>query len=474
MKEKKNQDRIEAITEAIIKVARGDFSVQVPVTDDYDHIDALSMGINMMIDDLKHKEETDRENEHIKRLNIELQEAKLKAEESERLKMAFLANMSHEIRTPMNGILGFADLLKNDVLPDEKKLEFIGLIEKSGNRMLDIINDIVDISRIESKLVTKNLSTININELMDQLYRFFKPRAKQKDLKLSLQKGLPDTNSDLETDGQKLNAVLINLVNNAIKYTKTGQVEFGYKLKRNNDQPKLEFYVRDSGVGISKEDQALIFDRFTRSKKADMDAIEGTGLGLAISKAYVEILDGKIWVESREGEGSVFYFDVPVAENSKINQVAASLAEELDGSTFDCDNKKILVVEDDPVSEYFLKIALQGLSNNILFAHDGKEAVDIFMDNPDLCLILMDISLPRLRGDEAVKIIRKTSTEVPIIAQTAYCMEGDKKYLKEIGCDEYLEKPIKKDILLKTVQKYMEPGCTRCLKYKHLTAEKNM
>ncbi|WP_167615423.1 ATP-binding protein [Maribellus sediminis] len=463
MKDKIDIDRLDAIIEAIIKVSRGDFSVQVPVTDNYDQIDALSMGINMMIDDLKLKKETDKENEQIKRLNKELEEAKLKAEESERLKMAFLANMSHEIRTPMNGILGFADLLKSHVLPEEKKLEFIGLIEKSGNRMLDIINDIVDISRIESKLVTKNISTVNINDLLDQQYKFFKPRAKQKELKLSLQKGLPDENAVLETDGQKLNAVLINLVNNAIKYTKAGQVEFGYAIRQNDSQTKLEFYVRDTGIGISKEDQALIFDRFTRSKKADMDAIEGTGLGLAISKAYVEILDGKIWVDSIEGEGSVFYFDVPVAEDSKIYQ-AVRQVDKTDVVTFDCAGKKILVVEDDPVSGYFLKIALQGLSKNILVARDGQEAVDMFMDNPDLCLILMDISLPRMRGDEAIKIIRKTNTEIPIVAQTAYCMEGDKEHLKAIGCNDFLGKPIKMDLLLKTVQKYMNRGCTRCLK----------
>ncbi len=450
-----NTKRLEIFTEAIMKVARGDFSVQVPISDEYDQIDALGMGINMMIDDLKLKDETEKENHQIKLLNKELTAARLKAEESERLKMAFLANMSHEIRTPMNGILGFADILKDSSLSKDRQQEFIGLIEKSGMRMLELINDIVDISRIESKTISKNIASVQINKLLDTLYNFFVPEASKKGIRLNLHKSLTDFDAVIDTDRRKFEAVLANLIKNAIKYTNCGQIEFGYDVTNINDKLELEFFVRDTGMGIPKEDCEYIFDRFARSKMVDNNTIEGTWLGLAISKAYVEILDGKIWVESEEGKGSVFYFTLPVDKDSKIrelvNEGKRNIA--LDSSL---GKFKVLVVEDDPTAEYLLKIILERLTDNVLFAHDGKEAIDLFKRNPDISLILMDISLPVIRGDVVVKMIRKTNKSVPIIAQTAYCMEGDKERFLEIGCNDYLQKPILKDELIRIIKKYME------------------
>jgi len=373
----KDNKRIEHITEAITKFARGDYSVQVPITDNYDQIDALSMGVNMMIDDLKLKDETEKENVKIKLLNEELEAAKKKAEESERLKMAFLANMSHEIRTPMNGILGFADILKDNSLSNEKQQKFIELIEKSGMRMLELINDIVDISRIESNTISKNITSVQINKQLDNLYNFFKPEASGKAIQLTLNKSLTDDDAIIDTDRRKLDAVLTNLIKNAIKYTSEGQIEVGYELKNRNEQPELEFFVRDTGMGIPEEECQFIFDRFARSKMVDNHTIEGTGLGLAISKAYVEILNGKIWVESEEGKGSVFYFTLPVNKNSKISEL---LKEGKQPASFDSrpGNFKVLVVEDDPTAEYLLKIILERLTDNILYAHDGQEAIDFF------------------------------------------------------------------------------------------------
>ncbi len=459
MFEGKNGKRIEYITEAIMKVARGDYSVQVPISENYDQIDALGMGINMMIDDIRLKEETDRENQQIKILNEELKAAKLKAEESERLKMAFLANMSHEIRTPMNGIMGFADILKNYTLPEEKQKEFIELIEKSGTRMLELINDIVDISRIESKIVSKNITRVNINNQLNNLYGFFNHEAAGKGIQLNLQNGLSDDEAVIDTDRRKFDAILTNLIKNAIKYTSDGQIEFGYELEFYHNQPVLKFFVRDTGIGIPKEDIGFIFDRFTRSRVSDQYTIEGTGLGLAISKAYVEILHGNIWAESEEGQGSVFYFTLPVEENSKISELVKEQKQfyRLDSSP---DSFKVMVVEDDPTAEYLLKIILERLTDNILFAHDGKEAIDLYKRNPDVNLILMDISLPVIRGDVVVKMIRKTNKNVPIIAQTAFALDGDRERFLEIGCNDYLQKPIIKDELIRIVQKYMSGTST--------------
>jgi len=450
---KRDSQRIQEITQAVMKVARGDNSVQVPISDNYDQIDALGMGINMMIDDLAVKDKTDRENQHIKKLNEELKIAKEKAEESERLKMAFLANMSHEIRTPMNGILGFADILKNNILSGTEQQEYIDIIEKSGKRLLDIINDIVDISRIEANIISPNISEVKINEQLDNLFLFFKQEAEEKQLGFFVKKGLSDGRSVTKTDSGKFYAVLTNLVKNAIKYTNEGSIEFGYKLGSNGSQSELEFYVRDTGIGISKDETMLVFDRFTRSKIVDNNAVEGTGLGLAISKAYVEMLGGRIWLESREGEGSIFYFTLPY-ENNTVENSHSGTIQNREGKEDAVGYYKVLVVEDDPTSEQLLKFILEKITRNLLFARNGQEAIDLFVSNPDIRLILMDISLPVLSGDMAVKEIRKINTEVPIIAQTAFGLEGDKQKFIRIGCNDYLKKPIVKDELIKMVKKY--------------------
>lgn len=238
----------------------------------------------------------------------ELVKAKEKAEESDRLKSAFLANMSHEIRTPMNGILGFAGLLKNSDLSGEQQREYIQIIEKSGVRMLNIINDIVSISKIESGIVDIHLTDTNINNQIQFVYDSLKLDAHSKDLKLSFVCELADKELIIKTDSEKLYGILTNLVKNAIKYTVSGEIEYGYKIKGDF----IEFYIKDTGIGIPKERQDVIFERFIQADIVDKMARQGAGLGLAISKAYVEMLGGNIWVESKEGVGSVFFFTIPL------------------------------------------------------------------------------------------------------------------------------------------------------------------
>lgn len=241
--------------------------------------------------------------------------AKEKAEESDRLKSAFLANMSHEIRTPMNGILGFAELLKDPELSGEEQMDYIRIIEKSGIHMLKIINDIVDISKIEAGLMKVVIQEFNLNEQIEYIYNFFKPEAEAKGLKLIFKNSLPSKDALLITDKEKVYAILTNLVKNAIKYTNDGSIEFGYTIYADY----LEFYVKDTGIGIPKLRQEAIFERFIQADIDDMNARQGAGLGLAIAKSYTEMLGGKIRVDSDEGKGSSFYFTIPF--NGNVSQI---------------------------------------------------------------------------------------------------------------------------------------------------------
>ena len=237
----------------------------------------------------------------------ELIKAKEKAEESDRLKSAFLANISHEIRTPMNGILGFAELLKEPDLSNENQKEFLNVIEKSGQRMLNIINDLIDISKIEAGETTLRIRKANINKMLHELQLFFMPEGNQKNIGIDFHCDLPDSESFIETDGTKLNQVLTNLIKNALKFTEKGSIKFGYYMK----ESKLEFFVSDTGPGISPDQKDLIFERFRQSSLNLTRKYEGAGLGLAISKAYVELLGGSIWIESELGKGSSFFFTLP-------------------------------------------------------------------------------------------------------------------------------------------------------------------
>lgn len=243
----------------------------------------------------------------LKKTQAELIIAKNLAEESDRLKSSFLANMSHEIRTPMNGIIGFTELIKEENLSEEERKHFIGIIDKSGKHLLNIINDVIDISKIESDQIVATLNLFNINETIDYLYNFFLPEIKQRGLEIDYHKSLPNTKAILNSDQDKVNAILTNLVKNAIKFTPTGRVDYGYRVLENY----LEFYVKDTGVGIREKDQTGIFKRFQQAEDRMMKKTEGSGLGLAICKAYVELLGGKIWVESEISKGSIFYFTIP-------------------------------------------------------------------------------------------------------------------------------------------------------------------
>ena len=381
--------------------------------------------------------------------------AKEKAEESDRLKSAFLANMSHEIRTPMNGILGFTQFLLEPDLSSQKKQKYIEIVHKSGHRMLNTVNDIVEISKIEAGIVTVSVKETDLNSSVEELIRFFNPEVEKKGLKLILETLLPEENKIVSTDRNKFDSILSNLLKNAIKYTESGMINVGCQTKG----AFVEFYVKDTGIGIPKDRTEAVFERFVQADIADTMVFEGSGLGLAIGKSYVEMLGGSIWVESKEGKGSTFYFTLPVHNYATENTVDFNEMQVINEN-----NKvktamrglKILIAEDDEPSRTYVSLIIEDLSSEILEAETGIEAVELCRNNKGIDLILMDIKMPGLNGYEATRQIREFNKDVIIIAQTAYALSGDLEKAIEAGCNDYISKPLEGDKLLKMVKKYFK------------------
>jgi len=395
------------------------------------------------------------QNEEKEKRAAELIIAKEKAEESDRLKSAFLANMSHEIRTPMNGILGFAELLKEPKLTGEEQQEYISIIEKSGARMLNIINDIISISKVESGLMEISISETNINEQIVFIYTFFKPEAELKGIQISFKNSLPAKEAIIKTDREKIYAIFTNLVKNAIKFTHDGSIEFGYEKKGKY----FEFFVKDTGIGIRQEQKEIIFRRFRQGSESLTRNYEGAGLGLSISKAYVKMLGGKIWVESEFGKGSIFYFTIPCnaesEEKNVIKDIDSADGEENQNNP-EVSGLKILIAEDDEISEMLLRMAVKIFGKEILTVRTGVEAIEACRNNPDIDLILMDVKMPEMDGYTAARQIRQFNKDVVIIAQTAFGLVGDREKAIDAGCNDYIIKPIDVSLLKILIQKHFK------------------
>lgn len=401
----------------------------------------------------EYAQKLEREIQERKLKDIELKAALEKAKESDRLKSAFLANLSHEIRTPMNGIMGFVELLDEPLLDGETQHTYVNLIKKSAKRMLNTITNIVNISKIESSQVNLRLTEVDINKELDFLYKFFLGDSKRKGIHLTYAKGLPDTDALIKMDHEKINGIMNNLISNAIKFTNEGTVEFGYEQKDN----VLEFYVKDTGVGIRENKKGVIFERFRQGDDSITRPYEGLGLGLSITKTYVEIMGGKIWYESipeeKEGHGTRFYVELPYQPLEKEFQKNQDHDFEFP-SIQDEKTLNTLIVEDDSVSEKLLEVKLGPLSKKILKARNGKEAINACLTNNDLDLVLMDIKLPDMSGLDVTRHIRKFNKDLLIVAQTAFAMEGDREKAIEAGCNDYITKPIEIEKFNLILKKY--------------------
>lgn len=376
-----------------------------------------------------------------KKIEEELKKAKEKAEQSDNLKTTFLQNLSHEIRTPMNGIMGFSEFLKNPSLTFDQQQSYIEIINNCSKQLLSIINDIIEISKIENGMVTINENIFNINALLEDLYYYFKPQAQEKNLKLEYFSPYANTEAKVIGDQSCINQVLSSLISNAIKFTNHGYVRFGFEQKHNG----LLFFVKDTGVGIPKAFHSTIFERFKQIDTSSTRTSGGLGLGLAIAKTYVTEMGGEIWLESETGQGSTFFFQLPVKSKSKEPVPSERL------SPLAIPNMKgkcIVIAEDDMANFILLQAYLASSEAKILHASNGREALQYCDENDSVDLVFMDLKMPVMDGFEATRLIKQKFPHIPVIAQTAYAYAEDKQKALSCGCDDIITKPIKKSELI--------------------------
>ena len=386
-----------------------------------------------------------------KKYEEELVAAWKKAEENDRLKSTFLANLSHEIRTPMNAILGFTNLLSKPDLAADIRDNYISIVNKSGQHLLSIIDDIIEISKIETGQLTPNYSRVNVSSCIRDIYSALSVTIPaDKDIKLRLSESNPKEDVWIITDRIKLNQILTNLITNAIKYTEKGFVNIAFGWINNNQD--MEFRITDTGAGIEKKHHSMIFDRFSRIENDLTIKIRGSGLGLAISKAYVEMLGGVMKVESEPGKGSVFSFTIPGIDRKGSETDRKS--EKKQEKTVITREGLILIAEDDDVNYLYLSAVLSSSDYSFVRAGNGQEAIDLASSEPCIKLILMDLKMPVLSGYEAFKVIRKTRPDLPVIAQSAYIISEDEKRHIYKGFDAYITKPIQEEILLSLIRQY--------------------
>jgi PAS domain S-box-containing protein len=379
----------------------------------------------------------------------ELRKAITKAEEADKLKTAFLANISHEIRTPLNGILGFSELLCNDELTPEKKTYYIDVISKSSQQLLGIVDDILDLSKLETGQLKLMPEQFLLTPFITELSISFQHSAELKDLSFRLVDDVK-INTSVLADKRRLQQVLSILYQNALKFTPAGNIYLGFSPKNGY----IEFYIKDTGIGIKKDFQDRIFGRF---QQEDYDASRiygGTGVGLSLAKSFVELMGGRIWFTSEPEHGSTFYFTIPVAETVITNIIETNISQQ-DNKFEPCSKLTILVAEDENLNYLFYEEIFEKTNINLIRAYDGSEAIKKCEAHPEICLILMDIKMPIMNGLEATRKIRIKHPNIPIIAVTAFAMDNDKQNALTAGCNDYLSKPLKPDEFLEFLRKYL-------------------
>jgi signal transduction histidine kinase/CheY-like chemotaxis protein len=387
------------------------------------------------------------------KLKRDLIKAKEKAEDSEKLKNTLLTNISHEIRTPMNSIIGFSELLQIGNLTYDQRQEYVNTIKTQGLRLLKMIDDVVELIKIETGKITIRKSPCNIDLLLNELVVVFNQyKVSQNKENLEIKINYPEKRGVIIfTDSGRLQQVISHLINNSIKFTEKGYVEIGY---RPTSEQRIEFYVKDTGIGLSRDLQKNIFSRFAE-EETPPGKLEGPGLGLTISKNLVKLLGGKIWVDSEPGHGSTFYFTVPYEEVPETYHRMA-LEEELEIPSYKWKDKVILIVEDDEVNVKFLEAVLQDTTVQILHASNGVQAVELCKSISKIDLVLMDIKMPEMDGFEATRQIRTFNDKVPIIAQTAFISESYLEKCREAGCNDQITKPIEIKTFLEKVDGFLK------------------
>lgn len=367
----------------------------------------------------------------------ELRQAKEKAEESDRLKSAFLANMSHEIRTPMNAIVGFSELIEFET-DQAKRQQYVKIIQNSSANLLNLIVGIVDLSKIEIGAMQLNYSNFAISGLFDDLKEIYLvelTKHGRKDVGLSY--NLPSGDIALFSDPMRIKQIMSNLLGNAVKFTTTGSITF----ECNRIRDELIFSVSDTGTGIPEKDQKKIFERFVKFDYHGLNN-DGTGIGLSLVEKLVNLLNGRIWLKSRVGEGSTFFFSIPYIPPSAVSRLSDNrhLFKKVKAAT--PARQTVLVAEDDKESLFLIQEILSQLNVEVKHVGNGRDAVEYVRNHADIPIVLMDMKLPFMNGDEATTEIRKFNQSVVIIAQTAYAMVGDKERAIGAGCNDYMTKPI--------------------------------
>ena len=389
---------------------------------------------------------------HRSQLEFELLTAKEKAEESDKLKTAFLANMSHEIRTPMNGILGFAEMLNDESLSSGNRKKYLDIINSNGKMLINLIDDIIDFAKIEAGQINVDPHDFSLNALLSQIHTSFLTEQMKKDkskVKLQVRKAFTNENCFIHADPNRLRQILTNLIGNSFKFTTQGFIEFGYKKARNK---MLQFYVKDSGIGIPADKLRVIFDRFIQADSSSTRKYGGSGLGLAISKGFAELLGGKMWAESKVDEGSTFYFTIPYVPGKRLSD--EELSKRKPKKDYHWEEKVFLIAEDDKFSFKFLESFLKQTKAEVLHAIDGKEAIDICRNNK-IDLVLMDIQMPEMNGLQATEEIKKFNKDLPVIAQTANAINEEKQKCFEAGCDDFITKPVNISELYSKIDKWL-------------------
>jgi PAS domain S-box-containing protein len=383
-----------------------------------------------------------------KRTMIELKKAKEKAEESDRLKSTFLGTMSHELRTPLNAIIGFSDLFDTNLSKNDMIL-FSKTINESGKNLLSIIEDILNISLIETGKIKTNPEKVNIPVFLhevNELTKYKLKKEKKTNITLNYFSVEQLKNNWGFFDPYKTKQVLDHIIKNAIKFTNKGFIEL--QCDYNNNE--IIFSIKDTGIGIEQKNYDLIFDWFRQADDSHTRAYGGTGLGLSIAKKLLDLLGGRIWLESEPGKGTIFYIKIPIKKNNSSSENKKD-----DSNKKSFTNLNVLVVEDEESNFLYLKTILESIKTKVIHAWNGKEAIDIINKDVPVDIILMDLKMPEVNGFEATREIKKTNPNLIIIAQTAYAMGGDKEKALNAGCDDYISKPIKKELLIKLLEQYL-------------------